>query len=133
MVVSLEPVVRHNYVHLLPTPDAATLVGNFWSALAQLMPEAFSEPKEFTVMKSPGVYAWHLVLPSIIEHLRDQQDFSVEAHASVLRPTGEWVEAETWHTNRGHALTLGTGLKTLRMLAAQISEKLPELRLPAET
>jgi DGQHR domain-containing protein len=132
VVVSLDPVLRHNYVKLLPEHDTAALVGDFWSSLQTLMPEAFDSPEEYTVMKTTGVYAWHLVLPSVIEHLRDQRDFSRRAFVKVLEPARPWVEAKSWHREHGDPLTWGTGLKTLRVLAAQITDSLPELRLPGQ-
>jgi DGQHR domain-containing protein len=132
MVVALDPVLRHNYVKLLPDADTATLVGDFWAALQTLMPEAFDTPEDYTLMKTPGVYAWHMVLPSVIEHLRDRQDFSRNAFVKVLEPARPWVVSQTWHTTSGEPITWGTGLKSLRVLAAQITNSLPKLRLPGQ-
>ncbi|MDQ5821649.1 MAG: DGQHR domain-containing protein [Actinomycetota bacterium] len=133
LVVSLEPVLRHNYVRLLPEADAAVLVADFWAALQTLMPEAFDTPEDYTVMKTTGVYAWHMVLPSVIEHLRDKRDFSRKAFVDVLAPARPWVVSQTWHRDSGEPITWGTGLKSLRVLAAQITNSLPQLRLPGQT
>jgi len=132
LVVALEPVLRHNYVKLLPEQDTAAMVGDFWSALQTLMPEAFDSPEDYTVMKTTGVYAWHMVLPSVIEHLRDKRDFSRRAFVSVLEPARPWVVSQTWHRESGEPITWGTGLKSLRVLAAQITNSLPQLRLPGQ-
>lgn len=130
MVVSLEPVLRHTYVEALKdAPRIAELVGNFWTALRNLMPQAFGQPEDYFVMKTPGVYAWHLALPQVIEHLRGGRDFSVEAFTKVLRQADPWVRDNTWHKTDGDRLTWGSSMKSIRLLAEEIKDSLPALAI----
>jgi hypothetical protein len=64
MTESLKPVLDG----VLEGQDANTIAAaltNYWTALRNLMPEAFEDPKDFVIQKSVGVFAWNQVAATV--------------------------------------------------------------------
>jgi DGQHR domain-containing protein len=134
LVASLDPVFRVPYMEQMTGLKAAEILADYWSALERLMPDAFETPELYTIMKSTGVYAWHMVFPNVLElvrvrtePLRAVQGELVDVFAEILGTAGPWVEAPTWHAQQGSPATKGSSMKTIRDLASQIKRALPRL------
>lgn len=100
---SLQPVFA------MPTfakADAATIavvLDAYWRGIAQVLPDAFIEPKKYVIQKGPGAIAFHRVLPQVLDVLRARgaRLGDPDAYADVLKDlpnlSGEIVREDGSH------------------------------------
>lgn len=114
---TLMPVMRERWVHarFLTNPNdreyngLSRVVLSYWRALANLMPEAFADISKYNVQRPIGVYAFHELLPEIMDACRTEQDWSVESFTTQLKRLAEWVDSLTWHRVDGEDIVKGGG------------------------
>ncbi len=113
-------------------PRLRGLVHSYWTALSELMPEAFAEIESYSVQRTAGTYAFHMILPDVVSRCRDRGDFSVAGFKSVLQHLGKWVSSQTWHLDKeiGDPLTRSTGMSAIRNLADLMRDELPPAEAP---
>jgi DGQHR domain-containing protein len=102
---SLQPVLRERWVEgLYSDPNdlkhvrLGRVVHTYWSALAELMPEAFADIEKHAVQRPIGVYSFHKLLPDVLERCRRKGSFSQSTFHTLLEPLEEWVSSRTWQT-----------------------------------
>lgn len=133
---SLEPVLRERFVASQAErevkdqwPTISGWVHAYWSALERLMPEAFSNIEGHSVQRTAGVYAFHLLLPDVLDRCRERGSYSIDTMVSILKPLGIWVESRTWHREDGDPLTKSTGMATIRVLTENMRNELQPLNI----
>jgi len=108
-----------------PTPLASLLI-DYWSALKEIFPHAFTNPSEYTLQKTNGCYVFHLIFPSVIAFCEDENNLSKEKMKQLLTDMLEnfatnegWtgILGDFWHGTKGHPLAMGTGMKSIKELA----------------
>lgn len=134
---SLDTALRDPYLRTIFEPETdeewPTLRGvvyTYWSALAQLMPDAFADIDNYSVQRTAGAYTFDMILPDVVYRCRDRGDFSVKTFKEILSSLNEWVESETWHKDRGDPVTQSTGMSAIRKLADKMRESLPKVDTP---
>ena len=71
----------------------AKFVDAYWTALKQVMPKAFPESSEdkakWVIQKTPGIFAWHMVAPLIVDEYMIKRDrvknFSADEMAKFIK------------------------------------------------
>lgn len=114
---TLLPLLRERYVHtrFLTNPEdleftqLAKIVQTYWRALADLMPEAFADIAHYSVQRPIGVYAFHELLPEVMDACRMENDYSQASFKTKLQRLAEWVESSTWHRETGADIVKGSG------------------------
>jgi len=114
---TLLPVMRERYVHtrFLTNPEdpdwqeLAKVVQEYWEVLADLMPEAFADIAHYSVQRPVGVYAFHELLPEIIDVCRMEGDWSKEFVKAKLGLLEDWVSSAQWHRETGADIIKGSG------------------------
>jgi DGQHR domain-containing protein len=114
---TLLPTLRERWVHtrFLTNPkdpkfnDLAKVVLTYWRALAELMPEAFADIAHYSVQRPIGVYAFHELLPEVMDACRMEGDWSLTSFKNKLQRLAEWVESSTWHRENGVDIVKGSG------------------------
>jgi hypothetical protein len=100
---------------------------------SRVFPEAFKEPENYSIQRMSGVYALSMIFPEVFERCReaqhDQHRYSEENMVNLLRQMG--LESEFWHKDpqRGDPRSMGTGMKSVKLLAAYLRGQLPQLEL----
>jgi len=128
MVVAVKEIFRNPMVELIPDDQIGELIITYWQAIRELLPEAFTNPNEYTIQKIPGVYALHMIFPDVFELCRDYNDFSKERMKEIVGNIK--MDSEFWHVERGHHLAKETGMRSIRLLAELLRDQLPKPRLP---
>ena len=128
MVVSLQTVLRNDFLRQLTDEVIARLLVNYWSALRALLPAAFSEPENYVIQTTPGLQALHLVFPQVVDLCRESKDFSTRRMHDIL--TTVRMSTGFWHKQRGHPLTKEKSLNAQRTLTQYLLDKLPRPVLP---
>ncbi len=113
-------------------PRLRGLVHSYWTALSELMPEAFVEIESYSVQRTAGTYAFHMILPDVVSRCRELGDLSVAGFKGVLQHLGRWVSSQTWHLDKdiGDPLTRSTGMSSIRTLAELMRAELPPIKVP---
>jgi len=114
---TLLPLMRERWVHtrFLTNPDdpqwaeLAKVVARYWEVLAELMPEAFADIAHYSVQRPVGVYAFHELLPDVMDACRMEADWSARSFREKLERLGEWVQSPTWHRETGADIIKGSG------------------------
>jgi DGQHR domain-containing protein len=113
----------------LDTASLGVLLGHYWEAVREVWPEAFADPKSYSVMKSTGVWVLTLLFNDVFERCREVRDYSQAKMVEILRHIG--IDSEFWSSDpdKGNPLTFSTSLKSMRLLYAFLQEQLPRLTL----
>jgi DGQHR domain-containing protein len=134
---SLEPALVDPYIKSMCEaetkdrwPTFRGIVFTYWTALAQLMEEAFADVEQYSVQRTTGTYTFHLILPDVLYRCRERGDFSVETFKDILQHLGRWVNSGTWHLKDGDLSTFATGMKSIRQLAETMRAELPPFSMP---
>jgi len=114
---TLMPAMRERFVHtrFLTNPDdpdwteLARIVQRYWEVLADLMPEAFADIAHYSVQRPVGVYAFHELLPEIMDACRMENDWSKEFIREKLELLEDWVTSAQWNRETGADIIKGSG------------------------
>jgi len=108
------------------------LLKDYWNALAEIFPQAFSDPEHYTIQRTPGVYSLHMVFPEIYNECEKANDFSKEHMKGVLErmfdnaghELGDNIDDDFWSTDIyvGNNLAQSTSMKLMRALAQYFRE-----------
>ena len=97
----------------------------YWRALEAVVPDAFDEPDDHVIQKTPGLFSLHMVLrdrllPRIYQGRRhwDQETFE-----EFLEVSPEIIDADFWHKSAGRAAAYGS-MKGFRDLANLLNDSL---------
>jgi hypothetical protein len=132
---SLRPVLNGIISDQSATTIAKAL-SNYWAALAELMPEAFEEPKSYVIQKTTGVFSLNAVAEQVFKiALRegsdeDGSDLSQAALRSILMRADESgkLDAAFWaNTQNGGEAPMFAGRGGMTRLAHEIIEAIPEV------
>lgn len=128
-VTSLKPVLNQPLFSRMGEEQVAMLLDRFWQATKQTFPEAFETPAEFVIQKTPGVFSLHLLLPDVVELVRQHgEELSVENLAKAMSP---WLElgSEYWETGSEEGAARYGSMAGFSRLAAELRRYLPKLEL----
>ncbi len=119
-------------IKVLADQDPASLgvlLSNYWEAAQEIWPEAFKEPKWYSVRKSSGVWALNMLFVDVFERCREVRDYSKPKMVELLRYLG--IDSEFWSSDpdKGDVRTFGSSMKAIRLLHAFMREQLPHLTL----
>jgi DGQHR domain-containing protein len=114
---TLLPLLRERWVHtrFLTNPqdpdwqELGRIVRTYWQVLADLMPEAFGDIAHYSVQRPIGVYAFHELLPEVMDACRMEGSWAPEAFGEKMVRLAEWVQSSTWHRETGADIIRGSG------------------------
>ena len=97
----------------------------YWRALEAVVPDAFDEPDDHVIQKTPGLFSLHMVLrdrllPRIYQGRRhwDQETFEEFLEVSL-----EITDADFWHKSASRSAVYGS-MKGFRDLANLLNDSL---------
>ena len=107
----------------------AEIVIAFWNALVEINPEAFAEPHDYVIQKTPGLFSLHLLLQ---QHLlpvtyRARLAWNKDTFVGLLKDSPEITDARFWHVGEGRASAYGSmkGFSELADLLIQSVQPTP--------
>ena len=126
---SLKPILGYDSLDGLGEKKIAEELGAFWTAISELMPEAFSEShSKYLVTKNNGFVSLHRVFAKVYKYLRYKKEIrhpSVKDYKKVLSHAKETVlDAEFWLRAGDGAAGFGGGFGGFSKLADAIIEEL---------
>jgi DGQHR domain-containing protein len=124
---SLLPVMDYAAIAGLTVGEVIQLLKNFWSAVFINCPQARSDFANYVLLKTSGVYALHIFLPTLLirkPNLGKQP--SIDQLRTVLASIGDKFSDEYWDSQTGEAQSFGTSHKAFQEIADDIISELPE-------
>jgi DGQHR domain-containing protein len=98
---------------------AAKRLGNYWTAIQAVIPEAFEEPKKSLIQKTPGVFAFNFFIGP--KFLAQYKDAVFPRRLEGLKNLG----ADFWkRSNKNGARRFGTGMAGYSNLAEYIKREI---------
>lgn len=130
---SLKPILLDSTISNYTDEGIVKWLTAFWVTVADLMPEAFEQPQDYAVQKTPGVYIFHMVIPRIFSlWLRDGKEgrAGIQRILSANPQISEYfTNAQFWRSGSGEGAGT-TGMGGFARLANDITDVLPEVRMP---
>ena len=113
--------------------ELAGILSDYWNALREIFSEAFDDPVDYTVQKTPGTYSLHMIFDHVYDICEQGNDCSQRKMKEILEKmfqnvaasmSLDQVDSAFWDKKTGHPLAIGTSQKTIKALAAYFSEGL---------
>jgi DGQHR domain-containing protein len=121
---SLKPILNNDSFGAYNTLEMSIILARYWKALRLMMPQAFEDPKNYVLQKTTGAFVFHKVLPRVMSlSTRSGGRFTITTVLDVLNTIAEYVNEPFWMV-QGSAGLLGSGNKTVSMLAAKLLDAL---------
>ena len=141
MVNSLKPALNDSPLFKRATMDQRLkILDAYWKGIKACLPEAFEEPKEYSLQKGHGAIILHEILPDVLELVRSKGGSVTEpdSYTEVLAPAlhalegdngrGETVKgADFWRASIEGAAGSFSSSVGRRVLSAKLRHLLPRL------
>ena len=126
---SLKPILRYDSLDGLGEKKIAEQLGAFWSAVSDLMPEAFSEKhSKYLVTKNNGFVSLHRVFAKVYSYLYFEKEIrhpKTKDYKKVLALAADTVfDADYWLRGEDGAASFGGGFGGYAKLADSIIDEL---------
>lgn len=72
-VSSMKAILTTPFLQRMHEESIAQLVDAYWAAVERVWPQAVEFPKDSVILKGPGVYPLHMVMPDVLEVVRSEQ------------------------------------------------------------
>lgn len=127
-VTSLKPILQTPLFVRTSDEQVALVIDRYWSAVRFIFEEAFSDSDNSVIQKTPGIFSLHALVPEVVEVLRSRgQQATPENVAEVIAPWRE-LGADFWDRDNEDGAGRFGSMKGFSILAADLRDKLPELR-----
>lgn len=123
LVASLTSILEDTWLNARPDDDIAYLLSNYWVALRNMMPQAFKNPQDYRVQSTVGIYALHMLFPSVVNLCVAEGDYSVSTMGHILGYTQ--MTSTFWLKVHGDEQTQASDMGSIRRLAGHLRAKLP--------
>lgn len=85
------------------------IVVAYWQALKDVVPDAFEEPMDFVIQKTPGVFSLHLLLRRLLGDMyRGRRSFDRETFREFVQDHPEITSPDFWRRQGGRASDFGS-------------------------
>lgn len=85
------------------------VVADYWRALKAVVPDAFSDPSEYVIQKTPGLFSLHKLLRHISRNIfMGRRSFDKSTFEEFLGESPEIQDADFWNKNAGRASAFGS-------------------------
>lgn len=128
MVTSLRPLLT---AATMSADTAREVVSNYWKAIQNVFPGAFVNPKDYVIQKTPGVFAFHMILPSLVIKL-GVDNTSVKNFEEMLKTIpdhDEDITVDFWRSDTKYGASQYGSMKGFRLLADRFEDALTEAKV----
>ena len=142
MVNSLKQMLASPYFSSLTTDNQVKILDAYWHGIRSVLPECFEDPTKCSLQKTTGVITLHVLLLSVIEHVRSagRSVIEPESYQQVLEipllelqgenPEGDVTRgSEFWRVGSLGAAGSFSSNAGRRVLLAKIRSRLPRIEI----
>lgn len=125
---SLRPLLTDDLTRDLTVERIAEYLESYWDAWHDMIPEAFSEPNDFVIQKTAGVFILHQVAKYVLRLLvsRHTLNPTKEDILLILKDSGEAAEVDYWRVGNTEGAALAGSMGGFKMVADIIVETLQD-------
>ena len=125
---SLRPILTDDLSTHMGLDRITSFLANYWEAWSTVAGEAFEDPGEYVIQKTPGVFTLHLVAKYLMRVFfsRNVTEPSVDEIRIVLEDAGEAATSEFWRSGNVEGAAIAGGMAGFKMLADSIIETLQD-------
>jgi len=107
--------------------EIAKIVGEFWAALKEMMPDAFDQANDYALFKSGGVGATHLVLRDVLTKMHvGRRKFVKAEFLAMLEGSDLLNDSEFWASSNDDGARIYSGKANQPDLAKRIIRDIEE-------
>ena len=101
----------------------ADLLVAYWRAIRNVVPEAFSEPADYVIQKTPGLFSLHYLLRDTLlgNIYRGRRLWDEPTFQEFIEDSPEISDADFWHKDSSRAAAYGS-MKGFRELAGLLTD-----------
>ena len=124
---SLSPIMDYAQNAGLKLGDIIQLLNNFWSAIAELCPDAYDNWNNYLLLKTPGIFSLHIFLPILIARRHNLAPVATkEQFYEVIKQLPEHFSDSFWNSSTGSASKFGGGKKAFSEISQDIVYELDD-------
>lgn len=100
----------------------------YWKAWQKLAPEAFEEPGNYVIQKTPGVFSLHPLFRNVFDILRREgiENPSEVDFVRIIKRLDEFATSEYWESANNEGAAMAGSMKGFKILADGFAEKLED-------
>jgi DGQHR domain-containing protein len=123
---SLKPVINQRPYSTWTAGRIADKIKNLWLAFARLMPDAFENPDDYVIQKTPGVFSIHLLAFAILEEMRVNGivDPTVDDFVNIIDDLGDYVTLKYWEVQNPDGAAMAGGMAGFNLIYKDMVEQL---------
>ena len=97
----------------------------YWRAIRNVVPDAFAEPGEYVIQKTPGLFSLHYLLqdPLLSNIWRGRRDWDEATFQEFIEVSPEIADPHFWHKGSGRASAYGS-MKGFKELAGLLKDSI---------
>jgi len=118
---SLKPVIDVYKSYLTSEKLVAKALMNMWGALKELNPECFEKPREYLLLKTPGIFVMHKIFANLLPYLcsAKERDLTKSMFLKIFsdKTVTKFFEADYWSGDNIDGVgKYGTGRKSYSII-----------------
>lgn len=91
------------------TATVYKLVAAYWRALQTVVPEAFAEPNDYVIQKTPGLFSLHRLLATLLAWMwQGRKEWTKDNFVEFLQDSPEITNPNFWHKKEDRAAAYGS-------------------------
>lgn len=132
LITSLKPLYKDGLLGKIKNVDTCyKILRDYWEAVRQHFPDAFVNPKEYVIQKTPGIFILHNLGEKVLNNLYYKgEDLDVK---NIYRELSIVVKAEglsaNWWMADGTGAALAGSMKGFGRNAERMKDSLPDLEI----
>jgi DGQHR domain-containing protein len=125
--VSLRPLMTNSFGRNLD--NNILILSNYWRALREIFPDAFMQPKEYAIQKTPGLFSLHSLLQTILSNRGYDFGLDQKNLTPILKAVFERAgrEVDFWRSDNRIGVTQYGSMKGFRLLSEEFAGAFEEL------
>lgn len=125
---SLKPILNTSPYKTHATDRLVKMIMAYWKAWEELVPEAFENPEDYVLMKTPGIFSLHQIALHTLEVLRVRGVTSPTKNdfLNILQDLREAAQASFWERDNSQGAAMAGSMKGFALLADALQEELQE-------
>lgn len=126
---SLKPLVRGTFDAVRNADTNYEILNTYWDCLRDLLPDAFLEPKDYAIQKTPGLFSLHDLLQAIL--VKKGYKFGLQKEQMKALLNKIFIHSKTpvdfWRSDNNIGVTMYGSMKGFRLLADKFKISLNEV------
>jgi DGQHR domain-containing protein len=117
---SLKTIITHPLFSAFNSKELSTMLDSYWSAIAELCPEAVEYPKDYLLMKTAGVFVLHALFPSVAGYCKNNE-LKKDNFLEVLQGMEKGMSSDYW-ARKGEAGLTGSSQKSFGIIESRLKK-----------